>query len=317
MNSFIVRNRRLAVCLVAIPLLAACGEKDDKKTATQAAARVNGAEITVHQINQVVGRLQGVTEETAPRARQEVLERLIDQQLAVAQAQEKKLDRKPEVVAALEAARRDVLARAYLDELVASQGKPTPEEARKYYAEHPQLFAERRVYDLQEIALEKNDAILPALGEKVKAGKSLEELTAWLKDNNVRFAGRGGVRPAEQIPLELLRLLHPMKVGQAALLANPQGAVIVRIAAAQSAPVDEATAQPNILQFLANQRNKDAVGKEMKSLREKAKLEYLGDFKPPEDKPAQAALPPAAPAGAAKAGDAALGDLGKAVGALK
>ena len=70
-------------------------------------ARVNGAEITVHQINQLLSRVPGVTEEAAPKLRQEVLTKLIDQQLAVEQALGKKLDRQPEVMAALEASKRD------------------------------------------------------------------------------------------------------------------------------------------------------------------------------------------------------------------
>ena len=78
---------KLLAGLTAVLLLAACGAKDDKKAATQSAARVNGAEITVHQINQVLSRLPGVTEATAAQAQQEVLNRLIDQQLAVEQAQ--------------------------------------------------------------------------------------------------------------------------------------------------------------------------------------------------------------------------------------
>lgn len=308
------RPYKLIVGLTAVLLLAACGAKEDKKAATQSAARVNGAEITVHQINQVLSRLPGVTEETAPQARQEVLNRLIDQQLAVEQAQEKKLDRQPEVMATLEAARRDVLARAYLDQVVNAQAKPTAEESKKYYNDHPELFAQRRVYNLQEIAIEKNDTILPALREKLATAKSIEDVATWLKDKGIRFAGKGGVRPAEQIPLELLAVLHPMKDGQATVVSNPQGIAVVRIAAAQTMPVDETTAMPRIQQFLANQRSKGIVEKEMKQLRDKAKIEYLGNFTPG----AEAKAPPAKPVEPApKADDSAAGNVGKAIGALK
>jgi hypothetical protein len=217
-------------------------------------------------------------------------------------------------MAALEAARRDVLARAYLDQVVNAQAKPTAEESRKYYNDHPELFAQRRVYNLQEIAIEKNDAILPALREKLATAKSIEDVAAWLKDKGTRFAAKGGVRPAEQIPLELLAVLHPMKDGQATLVSNPQGIAVVRIAAAQTVPVDEATAMPRIQQFLANQRNKEIAEREMKQLRDKAKIEYLGNFTPG----AEAKAPPAKPADPApKADDSAAGNVGKAIGALK
>lgn len=305
---------KLIAGLAAVLLLAACGAKEDKKAATQSAARVNGAEITVHQINHVLTRLAGVTDETAPQARQEVLSRLIDQQLAVEQAQEKKLDRQPEVMTALEASRRDVLARAYLDHVVTAQGKPTVEEAKKYYADHPELFAQRRIYNLQEIAIEKNDAILPALREKVATVKSIEDLAPWLKEKGVRFGGKSGVLPAEQVPLELLAVLRTMKDGQATVVVNPQGYAVVRIAATQSAPVDEATAMPRIQQFLASQRSKEIVDKEMKQLRDKAKIEYLGDFTPV----AAAKAPPAKPQEAAPTADnSAAGNVGKAIGGLK
>lgn len=266
--------------VLVVLLLSACGPKDDKKVATQSAARVNGAEITVHQINQALVRLQGVTEQNAPQARLEVLDRLVDQQLAVAQALDRKLDRQPEVMDALEAARREVLARAFIDHVIAAQARPAVEDGRKYYNDHPELFAQRRVYDLQELAVENNDAILPALRDKAASSRSIEEVGAWLKEKGVRFSARSGMRPAEQIPPDLLAVLHPMKDGQTTVLNGAQAVSVVRIVATQTAPVDEAAALPRIQQYLFNQRGKESVEREMKSLREKARIEYLGDFAP-------------------------------------
>ena len=89
--------------------------------------------------------------EAAPKIRREILDKLVDQELAVEQAVEKKLDRSPEVLMAIENARREILARAYVEQITASMPKPTVDEAKKYYAENPQLFAERRIYNIQEI----------------------------------------------------------------------------------------------------------------------------------------------------------------------
>jgi EpsD family peptidyl-prolyl cis-trans isomerase len=314
MSALTSHIRRIAGILCAASLLAACGaDEGGKKTATQSAARVNGADITVHQINQVLSRLQGVTEQNLAQARGEVLDRLIDQQLVIEQALDKKLDRQPEVMAALEAARRDVLARAHLDQVAKVRAKPTPEEGRKYYDTHPELFAQRRIYNLQELTLEKNDAMLPALRDKIASAKSMDELVAWLKEKNVRFAAKAGVRPAEQIPLELLGTLHRMKEGQATLIDGPQGTVIVRVAAVQAVPVDEATAMPRIQQFLANQQGKEAVETEMKRLRANAKIEYLGEYADAS----KAGTPGTKTAASPLAEEAPAGNVGKAVDGLK
>ena len=116
--------------------IAACGSKETEKPkpATQIAAKVNSGEISVHQLNYVLTRTPGAgaaSAETAPKIRRDVLNRLIDQELAVEKAIEKKLDRSPDVLLALENARREILARAYVEQVTAAAPKPTVEEAKK------------------------------------------------------------------------------------------------------------------------------------------------------------------------------------------
>lgn len=275
--------RWAALALTAIAL-AACGDKSATKPATQVAAKVGSEEISVHQINFVLSRTNTAnsTPENAQRLRQEVLEKLIDQQLAVDQALEKKLDRSPEVVSQLEAARREVLARAYVQQLAGALPKPSTDEAKKYYADNPALFAERRVFNLQEILLPAaaGAEVISQVRALVTAGKSMEDIALWLKGRNVRFGGNSATRSAEQIPLELLKTVHALKDGQTTVIGNPQGITVLRVASSQSAPVAEAAALPRIQQFLANQRGAEAVGKAIKDLRAKTTVTYMGDFAP-------------------------------------
>lgn len=270
----------LTTLLAAITVsVAGCGDKSEAKaTATQVAAKVNGAEISVHQINTLLTKASGVTNENAPRARKEILDRLVDQQLAVEQAVAKKLDRNPDILLNIEAARREILARAYLEQVATASPKPTDEEVKRYYDEHPELFSQRRVYALQELAIGKNVGSLDGLQELVTSGKSLEEIANWLKSKNIPARGSAGTRAAEQLPIELLPKLAEMKNGQTALIDSPQLMYVMRIMSSQVAPVDEATAKAKIQQFLHNQRSSKLVADEMKRLKETAKIEFLGDF---------------------------------------
>lgn len=271
------RRLPLAFCIAGL-VLAGCGKDDGKKAASQVAARVNSDEISVHQINDVLGKTPGITAENAATAKREILAKLVDRQLAVQQAQEKKLDRSPAVLSAIESARSDILARAYLEQLVSAQAKPTEAEAKAYYAAHPELFSERRVFNLQEIIIPARPDLLPAVREQVAQGKAPTALAAWLKAGNVKFGANGGARAAEQIPLEVLPRIHALKDGQTIVLSDGRTINVTYVAASQAQPIDEATAVPRIQQFLANQRANEQAQKEMAALREKAKIEYIGEF---------------------------------------
>ena len=120
-----------------LAIAAGCSKKDEAKPASQVAARVNTDEITVSQINNVLARAQNLPPETAAKAKIEILDKLIDQQLAKQQAIANKLDRTPAVVQAIEAAKNESLARSSLENGASSLPKPTPAEIKKYYFDHP------------------------------------------------------------------------------------------------------------------------------------------------------------------------------------
>jgi len=267
--------------LLALALTTGCGKKEDAKAATQVAARVNADEITVHQVNYVLARSQNVTPEVAAQAKRDILDRLVDQHLARQKAIENKLDRSPNVMQAIEAAKSEILARAYLEQIAAAIPKTAPWETQKYYKEHPELFAQRRLFDLEELAFVAKGDVVKGLHERLSKAHSMQDIADWLQSRGVKFVANRGVRAAEQIPLELLPKVQAMKEGQIQLFeAGGERFQVIRVVAYKAEPVDEQTATPRIQQFLFNRRSSEVMAKEMKRIKEQAKIEFVGEFAP-------------------------------------
>src|SRR4249920_518031 len=181
--------RRILVSTVLLPALAlpaGCGKKDDSNTATQVAARVNADEITVHQVNDILARSQNIAPEFAAQAKREILDKLIDQQLAKQKAIEIKLDRSPKVMRAIEAAKSEVLARAYHEHITASLPRPAPVESHDYYKQHPELFAERKVFNLEELSFVANGGVVTELQEQLSKARTMQEIADWLQSKGIK-----------------------------------------------------------------------------------------------------------------------------------
>lgn len=278
-------------------LLAACGDKDETRAASQTAAKVNKEEITVHQINFVLQQQRGLRAEQTDAASRQILERLIDQELAVQQADALKLDRDPRVVQQLEAVKREVLARAYAEKVGEAAARPTPEDIKAYYDANPALFAERRLYSLQELRIEAPAERVPELRERLQAAGNINGFVEFLRAEGLRYTANQAVRAAEQLPLSSLQTFAQMKDGQALINPAPGGAVVVVLAGSRMQPVGEEQARPAIEQFLLNDRKRKLLEEDRQRLRQDAAIQYVGKF-------AEGA-PPAA--GAASAPDAGLG----------
>lgn len=267
----------LATALVLV--LAGCGEKKDTdKPASQTAAKVNKEEVTVHQINYVLQQQRGLAPEQAASASKQVLERLIDQELALQKSQDQKLDRDPRVVQQLEAARREIIARAYAEKIAAGAPKPSPAEIKAYYDTHPALFKERRVYNLQELAIQAKPEQVAEIQAKLTAAKDLPDFVNYLKVSDIKFGANQAVRAAEQLPLNTVDKFAQMKDGQTIFTPTPTGAQVVVLAGSRSQPVDEARASPAIEQFLWNERKRKVVEDDLKAMRSAGKVEYVGEY---------------------------------------
>jgi len=293
--SFSLREHVIAACMVLS--LAACGRGGEAKP-SQVAAKVNGHEITIHQVNEGLRRLGNIPVGQAKEAQSQVLDRLVDQELLVQQAMGKKLDRDPRVVAAMEAAKRQILAQAYVEQVTGAAQKASGDQIKDFYAQHPELFRERRVYRFAQMAIaapaDKQQSVRTKLEELDKLAdkqKILPQFADWLKGHDLQFRVVQSTQAAEQLPLEALPRYQQMKVGDLMFVPGAQGVVVSQLIASQTQPLSEEQAKPVIEQFLQNRERVKLSEEEMKRLRATAKIEYLSKFDRKEGAPSQGLAP--------------------------
>lgn len=213
--------------------------------------------------------------------RRSVLDSLIDQELAAQAAEEGKLDRTPTVVQAIEAARREVLAHAWIDQLTTTLPKAGDADVSRYYADHPQLFAQRHVYNVQQLVVPAPDAALPKqVREQIDANVPLQHIGQWLEEKKIHYSAASGTRAAEQMPLDILTEIGKGKDGQTLLIEQPRAIAIIHIVSSELQVVGEADAAPRIRKFLANRTLTDAIAAEAKRLKQNASIVYMGEFAP-------------------------------------
>ena len=265
----------LATVLCAALATVACSKGSDKKSTSQVAVKVNGEELSVHQVDLVMRRqAANVPPAQQDAAAKRILEGLVDQELAAQAAKKDKLDQDPRIVQQMEAAKRDVLARAYLERLGEKVTEPSSDEIDRYYETHPNLFSQRRLYSLQETNFSIDPQKAAAMKARLEATTSLEKLN------------------------EVLR--GELKEGQSLVLTRDGTGRVLTLINAQLAPVGPVPAKRLISGYLTNDRKRTTLQEGVKALREQGKIEYQGRFAQLVSGAASApaAAPEAAPASA-------------------
>ena len=258
--------------------LAACGERRSETGTSQVAAQVGQGEVSIHQVNLVLQRQPDLRPEQVETASRAALERLVQLELAVQKANEAKIDREPQVVQALDFARREVLARAYIDRLAETVAKPTAQEIERFYEERPALFKTRRIYSVQELGIVAPSERLPALQARLSAARTVPAMLAELNAGGLNYTLASATKPAEDWALPVLDKLAGISEGQVEFLPQPPGLRVLVLTGSTPAPRKLEEARLPIEQFLLNERKQQKVDAELKALRGTTPVKYLGKF---------------------------------------
>ena len=264
----------LTLACVAV-LLAACGRKTEDSSAM--VASVNGEKITQDQLDFAVKQIAAARPgASAPEAGQ-VLQSLVEQRLAVQKAEKDKLDRNPGVLQAMEAARKDALARYYIEQFAAKVPKPTADEVKQYYDAHPANFAQRNAYVIQKVDARVAPDQAQAVAASAQAASGAAAVADLLRAKASAVNVTESTQPAESLG-PLLPKISTMSAGQTVAIPQPQGLTTLTLVEVKPLPLTLAQAQPAIEQMLWNQKKREALQADTKDMRAKARIDYLGKF---------------------------------------
>ncbi|MDR5172650.1 peptidyl-prolyl cis-trans isomerase, EpsD family [Methylobacillus flagellatus] len=281
------------MCLGAVIMLAlvvsGCGDKHESK-GSQSLVKVNGKEITVHQLNQELGRAN-IQENQREQATQQILTALIDRQLLEDAALKAKVDRDPNVMTAIERAKSQIIAQAYLQSKLANVAKPSKAEIESFYNGNPQFFSKRRMVEMDQLLIDTkfaNDELKAALGNL----KTLQEVAAWMDARNIQYDQGQVSRSVAELPPQISERLKAEDKGKLFVIGMGPRTMLIMMNEIKDSPVSLAEATPQIENNLLNKSRKEAAENEVKRLKANAKIEYIdkkletaSETKAPKKKP--------------------------------
>ena len=301
---------KLGLACIVLAGLGSCSDKAAEKKPGQALASVNGAEVTVLQLNEELQRAN-VAANQQDSASKQLLQVLIDRQLLQDAAARENLDRDPKVMQAVDRARSLIVAQAYLQKRIGNVARPTPQEVEAYFNKNPDFFASRKQFSMNELVIAAAD-LTPEVRAAADGARSLEEVAVWLDAHKIKYGRTQVTRTTADVPRQLAGKLLGMPKGQLFAVREGPRAMFVAVTEVREAPVSLQVAAPQIEQFLMKQKNQELAAEELKRLRNGASIVYLNKTMMPDAKPAgaqpAAAHAPAAAAAAASASSPAPAD---------
>lgn len=274
-RSAMARIRQLIV-LGCLPWVFGC-HPDETVNVGQALATVNGNDITIHQVN---AELRAAPTAGNPAQMQlRALQQVIDRELLAVQAVKRKLDRDPVVLMAIERSKKQILAQAYLQDRVGSAVKPSIAEIDAYTQSHPELFANRKVYNLRYLSMPSAtlDDEVAALADQVR---TLDELAAQLRARKIAFGESQSYRSSAELPTQLLSNLDRLAKRPIFIMRDGGLGLLASLNFVKDAPVIGEEAKQQAEQYLSKRQSMSLAQEEISRLRQDAKIAYAKGSEP-------------------------------------
>jgi EpsD family peptidyl-prolyl cis-trans isomerase len=284
-----VRIAALALAGTGILALAACGNSG-KLPDGQVVATVNGKDVTIHELNTEIGLIPNQGDDSLRKLVESVaLARVIERKMLVQEATKRKLDQNPQFLLAKQRINETLLVQALQGDVQQKVTATPRENAQKFVAQNPQVFADRKIFTLDQIQF-----LRPANIDELplKEAKTMGDVEKILVGANIEYRRApqqlDSLTVNPELTTEIVRLSSMVNPEPFMFADQPEGApapiiFINSVTNAKTQPFIGERAITYAQNILQRQEIQKRLGTELKAWTEayKSKIVYAKGYGPP------------------------------------
>jgi hypothetical protein len=223
-------------------------------------------EITQRELAAEMDLMTGAAADDPDKEREAALQQIIARKLLAREARARKLDDSPDFGLLKQRAEEAVLEAMLQRAMTRNLPAPTIEDARRYMADNPDLFAQRKLFSVEQIRvpLARGQALI----DKLRPLTSLQEVEALLV--------KEAVQPV------LVKQMLALPTGEIFILPLQDSLTVNRIIEIRTASVDEGEAERFALRYLRQKGISDTLKNQLAEVmkKHKDKIRYQRGFGP-------------------------------------
>jgi EpsD family peptidyl-prolyl cis-trans isomerase len=288
----------IALAVAVCGALSACNQGAKAPTG-QVVATVGHDEITMRDLRAEMGNFNAPDPKTLKAAEGSALQTIIGRDILAQEAKKEKLDKTPDFAIARQRSMNALLSQA-LEQKIASQvPAATTEDAQRFVDAHPDMFAERKVFILDQLQMPRPTD--PALVKALEPLKTFDQIQALLTSRKIPSKRVETALDAVGADPRLVAAIVKLPPGELFVLPSGQILTVNSVKDTKVIPFTGANAVAYAQKYVTRQRTQEAVQRRVQQLfaAEKGDVKFSKDFAPANAP--KAASPPAAPASGAAA----------------
>ena len=277
-----------ALCCLAIGACRFPGLPGSAKAPSgQVVATVGDKEITLRELEVELNGVNTPDAKTRKAAEQQALQLVVARTILAQEARKEQLDKTPDFALQQQRTIDALLVQSLQAKLAATVPAPSDEEAQRFIADHPDIFAQRKVFVVDTIRMAPPKD--PNLINGLKPLKTLPQVEDYLTSNHVDHGRTSGNIDAVGIDPALVDKIAKLPPNEVFLYPANGVLLVNQIRETHVVPFEGDQATKYALAVLKRQRTQEAVARQLRQLVQDAgkTVRYNDAYKP------------AAPAGAA------------------
>lgn len=281
-----MRNKIMAGLLMGTALvLAGCGKGGAEPEKGQVVATVNGKDVTIHELN---AELQGanvpanISADQKKQIEQAALQQVVNRRILADIARERGLDKTPMFLLQEKRAEEQILVQMLQRQMSSAVKAPTQTEIATFIAQNPDLFAERKIYTVDQIQFEAPKD--PAILRKYEPLTTMDSVEAMLKQDGLQYKRAPATLDVATANPELVQQV--LKMPKDEIFIIPAGRVMVanKITDTKVQPLTGDQANQLAAGMMQQRKFQDLIKRDLEPNVKKAESEvkYQAGFGPPK-----------------------------------